>query len=202
MICNENNKVYVGCTKFYDERQKQHMRYLRGGYHGNRYLLKDFQQGLSFRFETISLKETEEEASNEEIFWIKELDTTNSSVGYNLNSGGLNTNSGYKQSDYAKQVASEVHSKLTGERNSFYGKKHSEESKAKMSASLKGRRKGVKFSKEHKQSMRENNGKSKRISVDGREYLSITHASEETDIPRKRLALMAKDESTHNIYFL
>lgn len=178
------------------------MRYLRGGYHGNRHLLKDFQQGLTFRFEIASLKETEEEASDEEIFWIKELDTTNSSIGYNLNTGGLNTNSGYKQSDYAKQVASEVHSKFTGEKNSFYGKKHSEESKAKMSASLKGRRKGVKFSEEHKQSMRENNGRSKRISVDGRDYFSMTHASEETGIPRKKLALLVKDDSIHNIYFL
>lgn len=70
-----------------------------------------------------------EEISEKEIFYIQEIGSKNP-TGYNLTDGGEGT-SGYVWSE-------EKRNSIKNERNHFYGKKHSKETKEKMSESQKG----------------------------------------------------------------
>lgn len=67
---------------------------------------------------------------------IKYYDTTNPDKGYNCDSGG---NRNKRHSEETKRKMSEARKgKYVGEKNSFYGRTHSEETKRKISESLKG----------------------------------------------------------------
>ena len=72
------------------------------------------------------------ELSKREIYWIKELNSIDKLIGYNLSEGGIGGCLGCKASDETK-------AKLSGKNNHFYGKHHTDETKEKLSKALKGR---------------------------------------------------------------
>lgn len=87
--------------------------------------------------------------SEREIYWIKELKTFIGDPdcnGYNMTRGGeamfgdSNPFYGKKHTEESKQKMSENHTKLFGEDNHFYGRHHSEETKRKISEANKGRK--------------------------------------------------------------
>lgn len=93
----------------------------------------------------------------------------------------LSVNSASRRPEVRKKI-SENHADISGEKNPMYGKKHTDESRKKMSAALTGKkhseeskrkmsesRKGKKFSEEHKRKMSEAN---QRQLVAYREYKS------------------------------
>lgn len=197
---NINDKKYIGCTHNIQQRIKQHMRYLKGGYHHNRNLQLDYDNfdDIELTFDILFESADEEEAYIKEEELISKYDSINK--GYNLALGGK-YNKGYIQSEYAKKVASEVHSKKVGHLNSFYGKKHSEESKRKMSEKLTGR-KGHSHSEEYKLNSARNSPHNKAIYYYGREYISITQASNLTGNTRKTIRLRLNDDNNKEAYFL
>lgn len=195
-----NNKKYIGITKRFEQRKKEYIRYLKGNYHKNKYLQHDFNLNHEFTFKIIYKGFiTEKEASQLEIDTISKY---NKKDLYNLNIGGINLNKGYKKSNYAKKIASEVHSKKTGEKNSFYGKKHSDKSKKLIANNVSKALKNKPKSEIAKKNMFKSNAMRKEIFVNGEIYLSLTKAEIATGINRKKLSKIAKEKSNPNIYFL
>lgn len=137
---------------------------------------------INFKYEIIDFADSLNELNEKEIYWIKFY---NSLVpnGYNLSSGGRNhiTTNDTKEKlrfiNKGKIVSDETKQKIikstTGNNNHFFGKKHSDESKKKMSMYQKG----------------------KIISLESRKKMSLSQKgrihSEET---KKKMSLSAKNK--------
>lgn len=76
-----------------------------------------------------------EKLNEREIFWIRELNSK-APNGYNLTDGG---DGGLNPSEETRAKISANHADFSGAKNGFYGKRHSEESRAKMSVAKKGK---------------------------------------------------------------
>ena len=111
----------------------------------------------NFSHEIIAENLTLEQANDLEMQLIAKYKTQDEKYGYNLDSGGHNTQhseetkrkigisnhialQGSKWSEEHRQLMSEM---FSGEGNPFYGKHHTEETKKKISESRKGKRAGV-----------------------------------------------------------
>ena len=120
-----NGKLYIGQTICPNNRRKQHF---SKTFHGNpaldRAVLKYGRE--NFDFSIIEELETLKEANLQEHYWVSKLGTLVPS-GYNLKEGG---DAGGPDSPQTKEKKRQ--SKL-GQRNHFYGKEHSDESKQKIS---------------------------------------------------------------------
>lgn len=152
-----NNKVYIGQTC-----QKPENRWGDSGkkYNRNPKFWTAIQKygWDNFKHEILESNLTLEEANIREQYWIKYYNSVED--GYNIQSGGNNyimsqehkdkiskALTGRKLSEETKEKLSEIAKQRTGEKNPFYGKHHSEESKLKMSESKKGKS----LTEEHKQ---------------------------------------------------
>lgn len=120
-----NNKIYVGQTKRgYRKRFLEHIK----PNDGSPYLKNAIKKyGVdNFECELLDIAYDQETANEKEKSWISALKTFNGKNGYNILMGGnvkpLNSDTKNKMSSSKK-----------GELNSFYGKKHSTQSKEKMS---------------------------------------------------------------------
>lgn len=196
---DKNEKKYIGCTKNYNDRIKQHVRYLKGNYHHNSKLQDDFNSlNLALNFEILFQSENEEEAfkMEEELINIHKT----KSIGYNLSDGGK-FNRGYTQSLHAKEVASKVHSSKLGNLNSFYGKHHTDEAKEKIANSKRGKV-GRKNTEDYKLNASLTSVKNKKIYYYGEEYRSITYASEITGNTRKTIRSRVNDINNKEAYFI
>lgn len=150
-INKTNGKKYIGITS-----QKPINRW---GKNGNGYSSQMFFRAIqkygwdNFDHEIIASNLTEEEASHFEAILIKEFDTLNPEKGYNIREGG---STGYTLSEEARARMSEVHraenlspetrqkmsenhADFRGEKHPMYGKHHSAEAKAKLSAANLGK---------------------------------------------------------------
>jgi len=132
----KNGKIYVGKAANIKKRWSQHktaakIQALNDFSYLHRAMLK---HGFdNFVIEEIASFETEEEALAQEIAHIEKFGSRNRNIGYNLTEGGDGA-SGYKHTDAAKQKMSESKKNVfIGEDNPFYGKTHSEETRAIMS---------------------------------------------------------------------
>lgn len=85
----------------------------------------------NFTVQRIDVAYSKEEANQKEMYWIEQYDSANIEHGYNLSLGGSFGNF----NDATREKMSESHK---GEKNSFYGKHHSEETRARMSKAKKG----------------------------------------------------------------
>lgn len=137
-----NGKHYVGSSIDVEKRLGEHKRMLKGGYHPNSHLISSFKEHGEDLFEFALLEECEEILLySQENYWCNILDTYNRKHGYNVEivlPGG------------SRRIAEETKRKLSDikkeqykdpTKNPFFGKKHTEETKAKMSASGKGKKK-------------------------------------------------------------
>lgn len=163
--CKFNGKVYIGRTC-----RKLHQ---RAGYKGKNYnhctyFWNAIQKYGWENFEPTILEEglDAKEASNREIFWIKEYDATNRNKGYNIrdkvcsdfteasckrSKNYINPMKGKKHSEEAKRKMREHHANFKGENSPIYGRKFpgrgkgrvlSEETRRKIGVSNKGKCKG------------------------------------------------------------
>lgn len=170
ITCKIDNKIYIGkTTKTIKERFKEHIETSRkvNSYRHKSYLYNSMRKhGIeNFSIEVIETCESEKQLNERERFWIKELNTRDPNVGYNIHEGG---NGGRTQLEYTcsekqleclslgwyapmsaenKALVSKIHKgKMVGVetreklRNAQLGKKASEETKEKMSNAHKGKK--------------------------------------------------------------
>ena len=167
----ENAKKYVGITKFsLNERFSQHIK--RG------FLLTEAIQKYgcqNFSIDLIEEVESAERAYELEQYYIREYNTKVPN-GYNLTDGGDGI-FGWEATEEYRKECSERAKKLHKEKKvGMYGKKHSDETKKKMSDSLKGNRNcsGRKLSEYSKQKIREKH-LGKTLSEETKQKISENH---------------------------
>lgn len=98
----ETNLIYIGqkkSSKFLDKR------YLGSGT-DIRNLINGGASSDRFEIKMIDTADSPEELNYKEAYWIEKYDSMNPRIGYNRCYGGI-TNTGFKQSDYQKSVASD-----------------------------------------------------------------------------------------------
>ena len=144
-----NGKVYVGITK-----NSIYKRWANGqGYRHNKRMTNAIKRYGWENVSHIIIDEnlSKEEACKLEIEKIKEFDSTNEENGYNYSTGGESGSSGVKQSE--ETIRKRIQN-TNGGVNPFLGKKHTEETRKKMSAACKGRKRSeedkIKISKKLK----------------------------------------------------
>ncbi|BBI90252.1 hypothetical protein MRS_135 [Staphylococcus phage MR003] len=232
MIQNKvNNKIYIGSTVDYEKRYKSHMRSLRGNYHDNKVLQKDFNLYGECSFNFIKLCETvsEEERFEIEANIIKELKTYEN--GYNLTIDGrgkylitkktrlkMSKNStGSGNPFYGKKHTKETRKKLsknaksrTGSKNPFYGKKHKEESIEKMKKSydkLKNSgwvnpQKGVPKSEKSKLRNVKSQPNRKPVYAEGKKYISVSECARDLGVVNATVTNRIKNKKYKNYYYI
>ena len=177
-----SNKYYVGITS-----KKPEYRWWNGkGYKNNKYFYNAIKKygWNNFQHEIIAEHLTEQEAKNFEIVLISKLEATNRKYGYNITLGG-ESNNGRIVSEETKQKLS---NSLKGKKTHL-GIKQSEETKQKISKSLTGR----KHSEDTKINMRNNSYNKKQVSQYDKyykllnTYISTMEAQRETCIPNTNI---------------
>lgn len=121
------NKIYIGQTI------TNNKNYLGSGI----YFLKSLKKygRENFKREILESVNDLKLLDEKEIYWIKKLNSTDPKIGYNINDGGQGVNK--KCSKHTKEWKEMMSKKNSGSNNPFFGKKHSEASKKKMSKSIK-----------------------------------------------------------------
>lgn len=130
ITCLFNNKKYIGQTsgqlkkRIYRHKKDSQSKIKQAIHHAIAKYGFD-----NFNIELVESNITSKEMLNKrEKYWIKELNTL-APNGYNLTTGGK-----------VFKISEETRKKRTGPNNHFYGKKHSKESRQKMSLSHKGQK--------------------------------------------------------------
>jgi group I intron endonuclease len=124
-----NGKIYIGQEKNYNP-----------NYYGSGILIKKEIEILgreNFRKEIIEYCHNIQDLNKAEIFWIKNYNSTNPDIGYNLAKGGSLF---YMSSEIAKKISEALKGKYRGKDSSRYGSKLTEDHKRKISECNKGRR--------------------------------------------------------------
>lgn len=87
----KNNKVYIGQTRNFEKRKKDHLRELINKKHGNCSLLKDFQEGNQedFVFKIIRHANSREELDKLEDKYILKHGYPDTNKIYNIKRGGI-----------------------------------------------------------------------------------------------------------------
>ena len=131
-----NGKIYVGQHKAEDFESW----YLGSGIH-IRNAVKKYGRG-NFSVKLIDTAESKEELNEKEVYWIKELDSRNPDVGYNLAKGGA----GHEMSGDSRKRMSEARKRYCASEAGKEqlsklrrGRRLSEETKLKLSRANKGR---------------------------------------------------------------
>ena len=135
MIKNKiNGNIYIGQAADIYERWKEHISLLRRGKHINNHLQRAWNKYGSDNFEFSIVEECSENALNDrEIYWIAEYDSYHNGYNQTLGGGGVR---GFKHDEETKQRISES---LKGENAPWYGKQRSEETKVKVGQASKER---------------------------------------------------------------
>lgn len=137
MIVNtKNNRMYIGSTVDYEKRFRSHINGLRGGYHDNRKIQEDFEKfgEEAFKFTVLCETYSEDERFEIEESIIQRLKTF--IHGYNLSVDGRGK---YLVSEKTREKMRE---NTLGERNPFYGKKHTDGTRELLSKLASERYKG------------------------------------------------------------
>ncbi len=134
IINTKTGKRYVGSSANVFGRFKEHKRLLNNGHHWNKELLAEYREDKeSFAFNLLEECSSENLAESE-TKWIERFSSSNPAAGYNKNKAG-HAISSYEWSEERRRERS---IETTGEGNGFYGKKHTEETKLKLSNARKG----------------------------------------------------------------
>lgn len=205
IINNLNNRKYIGRTKHPKDRRATHFNLLRQGLHHSSKMQKDFDIFGEENFEFVILRENVLDSEKEEL----ELINLNND-GYNMikqskgvenyiHHGNSNGMYGKKHTEESKNRMSETKKDMyVGENNPFFGKNHSEESKEKISNSKKGNGKNIPKSDSHREKIKMSNPKRKPIIIDNVKYNSIGEASRILDIDRKTITYRLNSKNFKN----
>lgn len=169
----ESGKWYIGQSVDIDRRIEQHKTLLRNGKHQNKHLQSAWNKRGedAFLFPVLELCDVDY-LNERESFWITEKDAFH--AGYNKTTGGEGLR-GWVAPEWYKQQRSEMYS---GEKNPFYGRKHSTETRKKLSGS-------------HAGSCHVNYGK--HLSKETRRKISLAHIGmKHSDETRQKLSLANK----------
>lgn len=146
----QNGKRYIGQAQNISNRLYEHKR--RRNLHGTNiafYNAVNKYGWEAFEFSVIEKVDDLEKLNEREQFWIDTFQSFKKETGYNI-CREANTTRGYKYSEKTRKRLSEWAKSRVGEKNTFYGKIHSEESKRKIGqANAKWER-----SEEYKQKLR------------------------------------------------
>jgi group I intron endonuclease len=145
---NINGKRYIGQKKF----NRNWKNYLGSGL----LLAKAIKKygAENFSKEIIDIAFTVEELNEKEMFYISFFNAHNSEDFYNIQLGGSQTPCAESTK---KKISDANRGRYVGEKHPMYGKHHTEESRKKMSASLKGHtphNKGIPMSEEQKEKLK------------------------------------------------
>lgn len=150
------NQVYIGQSIDLEKRKKSHFRALNGGYHENSKLQNSYNKYGADAFEFSVLESADyispDDLSNLEIKHIAE-NLALSDKGFNLTPGGTNP----PVIVYTAEMREAISKRVTGKGNPFYGKHHSEETKARLresSRKLIGNKNGF-YGKTHRPTWKE-----------------------------------------------
>jgi len=162
IVCSVNGKVYIGQSKNPMKRWNEHCNSLNAGRHHSARLQRAWNKygGESFVHSIIEFCDPSS-ADERERYWIKFFDSTNKHRGFNIEGGG-NSNKAVsdetriklkiahqKRYEIAKQYLNSPEAiekrriKLSGTNNPMYGRKHSAETRTRMSMIRKGRMAGT-----------------------------------------------------------
>lgn len=159
-----NHKKYIGQSVNIKHRWSCHIRDLNNNIHDNDYLQNSWNKYGKENFKFEILEECSIDLLNDkERFYIDLYNTMNRGYGYNLKSGGQDSNyvtdevkkkisesnkNYYKEHPEAKKESSisaynqwsnpEIKAKIMGENNGMYGKTHTKEARKKISEAQKG----------------------------------------------------------------
>lgn len=155
ITCIPTSKIYIGSTYDFYKRWKSHKSELKSGTHGNSYLQNAWAKYGEASF-TFSILQPVVNISNLFVIeeqWIRIKDATNRDIGYNIAQVcGPNHFLGKKHSEESKaKMSASLKGKLVGEHNGAFGKKRPQETRDRISAKNKGR----KFTPEQKERLRE-----------------------------------------------
>lgn len=127
-----NGKVYIGCTSTSLERRK------KSGYGGS--FGKAIQKfgWKNIKSEILFEDLTKEEAYAKEVEMIEKYQSTNPEFGYNISIGGAGSPGCIRSEETKKKIS--IHNAWKGTHGPMYGKHASEETRKKMSKSLKGKK--------------------------------------------------------------
>jgi len=141
-ITNPSNKVYIGKT--YDLRKRINA-HKCSAKKGKNYILYNSIRKYGWENHHLEIIETvdDELLDEREMFWIDEFKSycQNNSLGMNMTKGGDGQRSSWMHDTERRKHMSQL---KMGEGNNFYGKTHSDESKALMSEKATERQKGKK----------------------------------------------------------
>lgn len=167
-----NGKIYIGQTHYDNEK------YLGSGNKIKRAVLKyGFE---NFKREYIDTADTQDELDKKEIFWIKELNSQDPTIGYNIADGGWNC---LTMNDEIKEKLSLTWRKKYegGYINNRIGTTMSDEVKKRISEGNKGK----KISEENKRKLSEFH-RGKKLSESTRKKLSESHKGKKLSEFHKR----------------
>jgi group I intron endonuclease len=194
---NINGKIYIGQTNNPTRRWWQHTSSARRN-KGNQLITKAMiKHGLdNFDFSVICTCCTQEDTDETEILLIKQYNSTDMSIGYNLAKGGSKLVS---TQEIRKKISVSLREFYKNNDNPNKGRKCSSESRANMSRAAMGKpgtNKGKKFSEEWKQKISKSlTGKI--ITNEHRENLSKSHMG---NIPPNRKLTFEEAEKMREIY--
>lgn len=159
-----NNKKYIGQSVNIKDRWRRHKSELKNNIHDNDYLQKAWNKYGEDCFDFYTLEYCNIDDLNErEKYYIDFYNTMNRDVGYNLKSGGQDTNyvcdevkakisegnKRYYSNPENRKLQSirtlnqwanpEIKAKIMGENNGMYGRTHTEEARRKISETHKGK---------------------------------------------------------------
>jgi group I intron endonuclease len=146
-------KIYIGSAVDIDKRWREHIRTLSNNKHHSVTLQRSYNKHNTSDFIFEVIEECDRSVLIErEQYWIDELNSYKN--GYNC-SPTAGSPLGVKRSDELKQKLSELHIGLqAGKNHPMWGRKHSEESKRKMSESLKGKKQNPEVAKKRNENNR------------------------------------------------
>lgn len=146
-----NHKVYIGYTETSLERRISSHKHKSKCSNKAYFHLSLYKHGVdNFKWFVLFQGSTLEELQNKEIYFINLYKSNNRKFGYNLSTGGERC---YLNEEVKRKIGEKAKARnISGINNPFFGKKHTEETKKKLSEIRKGKvwNPGYKHSKEVK----------------------------------------------------
>ena len=214
IVNKDTGRRYIGSTNNIKRRKARHKTELKHGHHSCKALQKDYNElgWEGFCMRILEDNFTKEEAHSRETALIQESYDTNYNVSKSAKGGDLITYHPDREAllkgrhERVKALTEKERSDiwgLKGERNGMWGKKHSEETRKRISEKVGRAGKdnsfyGKKHSEETKKKLSESNT-SVRITIDGVEYMGYNAGSEATGLTVSQLRYRVNSPKYPNI---